>query len=275
MTASRVHAVLVAGIENPKLIERWQDDPGRLLDYGIDPESIDLPALWKFAGLTVKVRHNGLRAELPMTFRLLNVAGLEIDVFASYAAFCAARDRNYAQATEERTRDLVSFLENWLDFSQTAHLLLWDLVRHERALGRLNRIAPQSSGRTDANGPEPEALTGEYVPSIRGEVILHEMRSDPGATTAELRKSQPALNETLLGDRYFCYWRTGEAAEIRILELDALGYYVLTFADGVHPISRLGEELGLGRRPTQGFLNSLNELAAVGILEFMPAATAR
>src|SRR5438034_121928 len=132
MTARRVHSVLAAVVEDPRLIGRWLSEPNLFSRYGLAEGSIDLQALMSFAGLTVKVRHNGLRQDLPLTFRLLNVSGLEIDVFAAYACFRAGR--GYARTTAERTHDLVAFLEVWLDNSKRDHAMLWDVVRHEHAL---------------------------------------------------------------------------------------------------------------------------------------------
>ena len=86
MNARRVHAVLAAGVEDPMLIAGWRTEPARLVRLGIEPESLDLNALWKLAGLTIKVRHNGVRQQLPGTFRLMAAAGLEISLFADYAA---------------------------------------------------------------------------------------------------------------------------------------------------------------------------------------------
>jgi ABC-type spermidine/putrescine transport system permease subunit II len=54
---------------------------------GIVWTALDLAALGKFAGLSVKVRHNPLRPMMPLTFRLMSVAAIEIEIFAAYAAF--------------------------------------------------------------------------------------------------------------------------------------------------------------------------------------------
>ena len=78
MNARRVHAVLAAGVQNPALIEAWRRDPELLRGLGLDPAKVDLDALWKFAGLTLKVRHNGIREDLPLTFRLLHVTELAV-----------------------------------------------------------------------------------------------------------------------------------------------------------------------------------------------------
>ena len=74
MIASRVHAIVAAGLENPELLARWKREPESLRAYGVDPAAFDLDAIWKFAGLTAKVKHNGLRFDLPLTFRRIREA---------------------------------------------------------------------------------------------------------------------------------------------------------------------------------------------------------
>jgi len=264
MTAKQVHAVLAAGVEHPDLITHWQSEPQALRSHGLEPEAIDLAALRKFAGLTVKVRHNGLRADLPMTFRLMNVAGLEIEVFASYAAFRAEQGERFAATTEARTYDLIAFLEHWLDRGRREHVLLWDLIRHEWALARLARVSPPT--------PEPAAgtarPTGSAVPYVRGHIVLHEMVCDPRVVVDVLRQSNPALDQVPLQPQRFCYWRPEAASAVHILQLDEFGYYALSLVDGNRSVSALAQAMGCGRRPTRGFLQLLSELAGIEILAF-------
>jgi hypothetical protein len=130
MKANKVHAVIAAGLQSPELINLWRGDPNLLRNCGIEPESFDFYALQKYAGLTTKVRHNGLRLDLPLTFRLLNVAGLEIELFSAYATFRAASGIGYADTTAGRAQDLLAFMEQWLDFDRHEHVLLWDIMRH-------------------------------------------------------------------------------------------------------------------------------------------------
>ena len=70
MNARRVHAVLAAGVENPTLISEWRAEPARLVRLGIDPECLDLDALWKFSGLTIKVRHKTVVLGLNITSKI-------------------------------------------------------------------------------------------------------------------------------------------------------------------------------------------------------------
>jgi hypothetical protein len=269
MTASRVHTVIAAGLENPQLLARWQQEPDLLRECGVDPDALDLDALWKFAGLSAKVRHNGLRADFPLTFRLLNVAGLEIEVFANYASFRASAGARYADTPEARAQDLLNFLEHWLDFDRREHVLLWDLMRYELARARLSRLAapvPSSSSINSSAQTTPRATS---VPRICGDVILHEMRCDPRAVGAKLQEKSPRLEEVSLGTFHFCYWHSGAAAEISILQLDELGFYLLSLVDGKQTAADLSRLMGGSSRPARGFLKALDELAAVGVLEFV------
>src|SRR5215510_13320775 len=137
MIASRVHAIMAAGLENPELIARWKREPELLRTYGVDPAAFDLDAIWKFAGLSAKVRHNGLRFDLPLTFRFLSLNGMEIEVFGAYATHKARAGTRYAPTIEGRIVELVDFLRGWLDFEKREHALLWDVIRHEAALAQL------------------------------------------------------------------------------------------------------------------------------------------
>ncbi len=200
----------------------------------------------------------------------MNVAGLDIEVFASYAAFRGSAGQRYATTTEARASDLINFLEQWLDLGRTDHSLLWDLIRHEQALARLSKCVPTHPALVpaDAGAPSQGKPSGRSVPKIYGEIVLHEMQCDPRAVGVILRESAPLLNRIPLGTCYLCYWRADRVPKIQILELDEFGYYALSFVDGTRSTADLSRELGGDRRPTRGFVRSLGELAAVGILGF-------
>lgn len=266
MNARRVHAVLAAGVQNPALIEAWRREPALLRDHGIEPAEIDLDALWKFAGLSLKVRHNGIREDLPLTFRLLHVAELAIDAFASYAARRAGEGGRLGDTAEARARDFVDFLGEWLDLARTPHALLWDMVRHERALAGLARAAAPGPGpRSRARGT---AVRGTTVPRRREGLVFHAMQSDPRAVAALLRERAPRLGEVALEPCCACYWRNGE--EAAIARLDASVHDLLALVDGERTAAELGRALLGGDRPAPGFLQILRELAELGVLELGP-----
>ena len=268
MIASRIHAVVTAGIENPALISRWRANPELLRGQGIEPSMVDLDALWKFAGLTVKVRHNALRDELPASFRLMTLLDLEIELFTAYAIDTASRGARFAPTTEGRTLDLLVFLEGWLDLDVRIHALLWDLIRHERALGRLARSVPAVGSSPDLwrAGEAPPNPAADVVPRVRGEVVLHEMTSDPKLTLAALQYDSPDFSIVPRTEARVCYWRTDAGPEVATLALDELGFAALSLVDGVRTVAELQRALGGGRRPSPALLRVLGELQTLGVI---------
>jgi len=263
MTAGQVHAIIAAGLKEPGLLARWKQEPELLRQCGVDPEAIDLEALWKFAGLSTKVRHNGLRADLPLTFRLLSVAGLEIEVFGAYASFHSGE--SFGPTVRSRSDGLSDFLEQWLNFDKREHALLWDLIRHELALAKLRKFDRGSEAPGVVYTMIQTRVRASSVPRVRGEIILHEMRSDPRVIEKLLRQKNPRLKRVPSGAFYFCYWRFG-VKDVYILELDALSFYLLSMIDGKRTAAELSCLLGGTRRLAKGFMNSFAELAATGII---------
>jgi hypothetical protein len=274
VNARQVHAVLAAGVQSPDLIERWQLDPRALEVHGIAQGALDLGTLWKFAGLSTKVRHNQLRARFPLTFRLLHVAGMEIEVFASYGSYRSTTGQRFASSTEQRAVDLIAFLKDWLDLRQRSHSMLWDLVRHEEALMSLG-ARPAAEGQRPSASPSPsETPDLASLPVLDGEIILHEMRCDPRDIAPLLVERVPPLDRLPLEPRHWCYWRSTRSTDIRMLELDEFGYYALALSDGVRSVAELSANLTGSLRPTPVFMRLLSDLAATGILRFTPGPAA-
>jgi hypothetical protein len=267
MNASRIHSVIAAALADPGLLDRWQREPEALRRYGVDPERLDLASLHKFSGLALKIRHNGLRADFPLTFRLLSVSGLEIDLFAAYASHLAAQGQASSRSVERKADDLLAFLETWRSSGGLHHALLYDVLRHERALMHLSRCQPAiDDGATSAPGcaaPRPGA-----VPRIRGMVVLHEMGCDPRDLAATLRTRSPRLEEVALSPVHLCYWRSPAELAIHVLELDELGFFLLSAANGTRTVADLGHALGAGRRASAPLLDALARLGELGVLGF-------
>jgi hypothetical protein len=271
VSAQRIHTVVAAGVDNPALIARWRAQPELLRGHGVEPSQIDLDALWRFAGLTVKVRHNALREELPASFRLMSLAGLEIELFASYAIERAAQGARLAPTTEGRTLDLMVFLEGWLDRDNTAHALLWDLIRHERARARLARTALAVGTSPDLRRGEPlTPPAADIVPRIRGTIMLHEMTSDPQAVARALEDPGFDLAAIPRTQSRACYWSTDAGTdagrEVSILQLEELAFGALSLVDGKRSAAEIYRALGGGRRPPPSFLRILGELQTIGII---------
>jgi hypothetical protein len=252
MIASRVHAIVAAGLENPELLARWKQEPESLRAYGVDPAVFDLDAIWKFAGLTAKVKHNGLRFDLPLTFRFLSLNVLEIEVFGAYAAHKGRVGTRYALTTEGRIVELVDFLRDWLDFDKRVHSLLWDLIRHETALAQLRKLTP--------------SVKRSRVPHIVGDIILHEMTCDPRVLGKLLRKKSFDPDRVERCIVHLCYWNPGDPEEICILELNELGYHLLSLVDGKRSVADFNRLLDGKSRISKKLMDAFGELARVGVI---------
>ena len=108
MSARAVHALVAAGLHDPSLLAQWAAEPAAMGALGLDEGALDVATLRKFSGLVAMVRHNGLREDLPRTFRLLSSAGLGIEVFADYAAYLAAEGRRLAQSPAHRAAQVAT-----------------------------------------------------------------------------------------------------------------------------------------------------------------------
>jgi hypothetical protein len=264
MNAAQVHSVIAAGAADPRRVARWASDPAAMRALGIELGGLDLGALRGFSGLAMKVRHNGLRDAWRWTFRLLDVAGIEIELFADFALSVAERGCGLAAGDEARARDLLAFIADWPGGRQFAGLLLWDLVRHEQALFELARAEPPVPAAATQPKPTPDAIA-----HVRGLIELHEMRYDPIEVIAALRARDPVLTGLATGRRLFAYWRPHGDATIQRVELDEFGFTALQAADGHRSVAELLTALGLLRRPPARVLPLLAQLGAAGLLAFV------
>ncbi len=267
MSLARVHAVMAAGVEQPRLLARWRAQPARLRALGVEPGEIDLDALAKFAGLSVKVRHNPLRALFPLSFRLMHVTAMEIEAFAAYAAHRSERRLGYAATMPERARDLIAFLDDWLDPRVRSHGLLRDALHYEEAIARLG-----SWFAGDAMSvPHGEAVAGD-APCLRGAVLLRELGCDPQTLAGVLHASEPDLARVPRRPQRLCFWRAPGTGEVAVLRLDAFGFHLLAAIDGRRTPQGLARRLGGGRGTTAAVRAALDALADAGVVGWGPVA---
>lgn len=266
MSLARVHAVMAAGVEQPRLLARWRAQPARLRALGVEPDEIDLDTLAKFAGLSVKVRHNPLRALFPLSFRLMHVTAMEIDAFAAYAAYRSERRLGYAATMPERARDLLAFLDDWLDPRARGHALLRDALRYEEAIARLGPwFVEEAPTASDDGSFAPDA------PVLRGAVLLRELGCDPKHLATALHASAPDLARVPRRSQWLCFWRAPGSGEVAVLTLDAFGFHLLSAIDGRRTPPVLARRLGGGRGTTAAVREALVALADAGVVTWTPA----
>lgn len=268
MSLARVQAVMAAGIEQPRLLVRWRAQPERLRALGVDPSEIDLDVLAKFSGLGVKVRHNPLRAHYPLSFRLMSATAMEIAMFATYAEFRSLRRLPWAAAMPDRARDLLDFLDGWLDPADPVHARLWDALRYEDAIARLG---PWHVATND----DESIVDLPDVPRLRGTVRLHEFGCDPRSLAAALHASMPDLAAVADEPHALCFWRAPGADDVTVLDLDALGFHLLARIDGRRNVPALVRSLGGVRGATAAVRSALATLSEFGLVQLSVVPGAR
>ena len=272
MSLARVHAVMAAGVEQPRLIARWRRQPSRLRALGVDPAEIDLDTLAKFAGVGVKVRHNPLRGLFPLSFRLMHVAAIEVDAFAAYATHRSERGLGYAAAMPERARDLVAFFDGWLRRRERSHALLRDALHYEEAIARLG---PWHVAETQADDDNAGSADRDAAPRVRGTLRLLALGCDPQALAAELRTSAPELSRVPRERHHLCVWRAPDGDDVAVLPLDAFGFHLLGEIDGRRTPQALARRLGGGRGTTAAVRAALHAFADAGVIAGSEASTPR
>lgn len=259
--AALVHSVVAAALADPTRLRGWAQDPTALDRLGIDPATIDIEALARFAGLGEKVRHNLTRAMLPMTFRLLTQLGLDIDLFGAYAV--SARNPGRGTPPLARVDALAGFVDDWAG-TDTDRTLVRDICRHESALATLRATEPTADPAQPAEAaepPEPDGGPG-FVP--RGRLLVRDLTSDPRQLVLVLREQRPRLDTVNRGSWTFVYQRE-PAGGLRVVQVDAaVGDLLTVLGDGSSVAALAGR---LRTRPDDAaLLDALAQLAEVGLL---------
>lgn len=265
MRADLVHSLLAASMVKPSLLADWHDAPGALSRFDVRPEEFDLAALRRFSGLAFKVRHNALRGPYANTFRLLNLSGLEIEMFAEYACECSAQGVELAHNNEERARMLLQFIGKWHRQDLPAHALIWDMARHEQAVGELDASSEGRSevpARPDAHGP----MNLESKVSRRGAMRFHELRHSPLEILDAMRVPAPDLTALEMGRHLLAYWRAPDSTSVQLVELDEFGFVILQSADGSHSLRELAKLVGIGRPQWPYVVEMARQLVQAGLL---------
>jgi hypothetical protein len=268
LSARQIHALIAAGLGNPGLLDLWRRDPATLSRAGIEPLDIDLEALRRFSGLATKVRHPDLRDTLPLTFRSLECAGLEIDAFAGYTAIATTLRRVKTTTLSDKVSAFVTFLESWLDVDDPDHLLIEHISRHEAALARLKHQITIGGTAIEGGGGWPTAQT---IVRICGTLILCEFALDPCRASEMVPPGVKALPRLPRKRFRLGYWWNGRTPEIQIIELDELGFRLLSLADGYRSVEAVAALLlgtGIAVPPASLFgpLKQLADLKVVAMI---------
>lgn len=267
--AALAHSVVATGLADADRLRAWRADPARLGELGVDPSTVDLGSLADFAGLSEKIRHNPCRDDLQLTFRLLLVSGLEIELFRDYAPRSLERRRQGLNSVADRLEGLLQFVEGWASETDQVRCLLRDVLRHEHVVAIL-RAAEVGVFRTaDASKPG-----GPAIPLYNGYLLVRRMTCDPRQVGRVLRAREPDLGQIERGSWTFGYHKSTEG-RLRMLEVDhGVGDLILA-VDGRTSADGIAERL-FGDGPAAGsLLAAFDQLTELGLLVWRPGGGRR
>jgi hypothetical protein len=265
---------MAAGLAQPALIERWLDNPedlrialaAEVSDTQVVDVELFLTRLRQLAGLITKVRHNPVRAALPLTFRALDASGLESDLFAAYAARFTASVRDGERTRATRQAAFVEFALEWLDAANPLHSLVRDVICHELTVATL-------LGKDDETRVSPPGVTAELAPAttpeLRGDQVIVEMSSLPDEVSGRLALEARDLSEITRGQFTFVYWRPPEERSVRVIEIDPFATFLLDTINGEVSVRGITDGLiGQGVAVTVDVvLSALARLAERGLVQ--------
>ena len=137
-SARSVHSAIATYVADPNRLAREAAKPPAERPTAL--RELDLDTLADFTGLTEKVRHNQVRGDLQMTFRLLRLTGQEIQLFRDYAPISLQRRQQRLTSPAQRLDGLVEFTENWAG-TDSQRCLVRDLLRYEHTVAAFRRDA--------------------------------------------------------------------------------------------------------------------------------------
>lgn len=244
MDASKVHAIIAACLADPQIISALLANPEvtrqNFNKAGIDAEAFDWQSIQKFAGFVTKVRQNPVRNNLPLTFKALSICDLEIAVFTHYAPNFTHLTHNGYLPDELRTETFVGFLTNWLDATNPIHLLIKDIVNHEWTIEQLHRLNTKTPDEQPTISFMP---TVKSVPTIQGVLKIQNMCYDMHQVIPMIQNNKLDMYEIKQKEFLLGYWCGGLGKQIKIVELQAIGAYILSAVNGERTIRDISDSL--------------------------------
>jgi hypothetical protein len=238
ISARRVHAILAAAVDDPRVLERLRRRsalPGSKRRGAID---LDFRRLRLFCGLTVKVRQNDVRLSLPLTFRLLDALKIGIEFFASYARQAADLRKRNKKTRAEKIQSIAAFLDGWLDRDDAGHALVRDMIRHERALVGLRQKMSVRAPEPGSSPREKRVAPGSVLRRSEG-AVHHEMSCDVIALARELRARVCDLAAVSRGRFHYVHRWDALRGCVSADQVDELGFVLVDLANGRRSLARI------------------------------------
>jgi len=208
------------------IFQRLQGLPGGSPDARdaaqlFEMENLERIAL--FQAFIVKVKHNGVRDVLPLTFRLLSAAGEELAFYrgyaASYLSVRAAGPLELANQVELMAEHLGRFAKRC---PNPAAANLDDVLAHELQMWRLR-----------GDEPAPGLQFVDDALSWRGRMELLRYRTDVARACAALAaKTFDPARDLVACEKILAYWRPPQSDAVESFEVDELTAALFSTVDG-------------------------------------------
>ena len=256
--AALVHSVMAAGLARPQRLQDWIAEPRTMDRYGLEPSSMDLATLADFAGLSEKVRHNQCRQHLELTFRLIRLAGVEVELFREYAPRSRERRRQGLTSVRDRLDGLAQFVEEWATADGSIRGLVRDVLWHEYVIAVLRD--------TDVS---PDAALRPGVPAHHGRIVVRRATCSPLQVAAVLRAREPDLGAIERGDWTFVYHKP-PSGPVRIMDVEPAVADLLLAVDGRSSVGELAGRL-FGGALVDSLRSTLGQLVDLDVLTWSNA----
>ncbi|HUB55881.1 MAG TPA: hypothetical protein VMB04_12040 [Mycobacterium sp.] len=256
-----VHSVVAAAVADPSRLQAWTVNPSGLTQLDVDPAELDLEAVADFAGLAEKIRHNGCRHQLRMTFQLLNQSGLEIQLFRDYAPHSLRRRQRGLKSPLQRVDGLAEFIGRW-SRGDPLRSLIRDVLLHEQALMLMHAADTDRPQRCSRARPMRQP-----VPAPNGVLVVRTLTCDPRQVQQVLQTPPADLADIRRGRWTFVYHKTIE--QLRMLEVEQAVGHLLTVVDGRRSVDRMSEQLFGNSSETPALMPLLDQLVAIGLLRWL------
>jgi hypothetical protein len=266
--AREVHALLAAAMADPDLLNLWRREPTRLAESGAGAAELDVENIWRFSGLVTKVRHNDLRPSLPATFRIMDSAGLSIELFASYAPTAAKLRKDGRNSKTAKVAALIEFLDGWLDRTNPLQAVIWDVIRHESAIFHLRGLA--ATQLTRARDTEQREVSAEAVPVRSAGAVQLEMSCNP-VDAVRIVRAGGDLASVPREHCLFAYCLAEDGVQTRVMAIDEITSFLMNAADGNRTVSRIAELFQTSgvHLAAEDLTGPIGDLVASGLLEIV------
>jgi hypothetical protein len=242
-----VHSVVATALTRPGVLNDREGDLAGRLQAGSKAIGLDLASVNDFAGLAEKVRHNQIRYELELTFRLLRLFELEIALFRDYLPTSLARRQRGLTKPADRVIGLAEFAPEWAGDDEH-RCVVRDVLIHECILAAFRGDIERLGGDM-GNAPDSEdgcghaiAATPNSVPAFRGSVVVRSMICDPDQVADVLRDREPDLTLIRRESRTAVYQRSSSLG-VRVLSTDMGVGELITAVDGRADVRAIAQRL--------------------------------